>query len=53
MGIGMCIVAPRASIESITSVFEMYRMRALNVGIIEKPGSGQVSCEVENKHTML
>jgi phosphoribosylformylglycinamidine cyclo-ligase len=53
MGIGMCIVAPRASIESITSAFEKYRMRALKVGIIEKPGSGEVSCEVQNKHTML
>jgi hypothetical protein len=28
-------------------------MRALKVGIIEKPGSGEVSCEVQNKHTML
>lgn len=53
MGIGMCIMAPRASIESITSAFEKYRMRALKVGIIEKPGSGEVSCEVQNKHTML
>jgi phosphoribosylformylglycinamidine cyclo-ligase len=53
MGIGMCIVAPRASIESITSAFEKYRMRALKVGIIEKPGSGEVSCEVQNKQTML
>jgi len=53
MGIGMCIVAPHASIESITSAFEKYRMRALKVGIIEKPGSGEVSCEVQNKHTIL
>lgn len=53
MGIGMCIVAPSTSIESITSAFEKYRMRALKVGIIEKPGSGEVSCEVQNKHTML
>ena len=53
MGIGMCIVAPRASIESITSAFEKCRMRALKVGIIEKPGSGEVSSEVQNKHTTL
>ncbi len=38
MGIGLCIIAPRASAETIVSTFDKYGMRTSKVGIIEKPG---------------
>jgi phosphoribosylformylglycinamidine cyclo-ligase len=53
MGIGLCIIAPRASAETIVSTFDKYGMRTSKVGIIEKPGTGEVSCEVHNKDKRL
>jgi phosphoribosylformylglycinamidine cyclo-ligase len=53
MGIGLCIIAPRSSAEAILSTFEKYRMRTSKVGIIEKPGTGEVSCKLRNKDTRL
>lgn len=53
MGIGLCIIAPRASAEAIVSTFEKYRMRTSKVGTIEKPGTGEVSCEVRSKDIRL
>ena len=46
MGIGLCIIAPLASAEAIVSTFNRWGMRTLKVGFIEKPGTGEVSCEV-------
>jgi phosphoribosylformylglycinamidine cyclo-ligase len=53
MGIGLCVIAPRASAEAIVSKFEEFRMVTSKVGIIEKPGTGKVSCKVGNKVTRL
>lgn len=53
MGIGLCVIAPRASAEAIVSKFEKYRMITSKVGSVEKPGTGEVSCEVRNKDTRL
>ena len=53
MGIGLCIIAPQASAEAIASTFDRYRMKTLKVGTIEKPGTGEVSCGVHNRHTRL
>jgi len=53
MGIGLCIIAPRSSAEAIVSTFEKYRMRTSKVDIIEKPGTGEVSCKLRNKDTRL
>jgi phosphoribosylformylglycinamidine cyclo-ligase len=53
MGIGLCVIAPRASAEAIISKFEKFRMVTSKVGIIEKPGTGKVSCKVDNKVTRL
>jgi phosphoribosylformylglycinamidine cyclo-ligase len=46
MGIGLCIIAPLASAEAIVSTFNRWGMRTFKVGFIEKPGTGEVSCEV-------
>ena len=46
MGIGLCIIAPLHSAEAIISTFNRWGMRTFNVGFIELPGTGQVSCEV-------
>lgn len=53
MGIGLCVIAPRASAEAIVSKFEKFRMVTSKVGIIEKPGTGKVSCKAGNKVTRL
>jgi phosphoribosylformylglycinamidine cyclo-ligase len=53
MGIGLCVIAPRASAEAIVSKFEKFRMVTSKVGIIEKPGTGKVSCTAGNKVTRL
>lgn len=53
MGIGLCIIVPRDSTEAIVSTFDKYGMRTSKVGIIERPGTGEVSCEVSNKVTRL
>lgn len=53
MGIGLCIIAPSRSIEAIISSFDRYKMRTFKIGNIEKPGTGEVSCRVLNKQTIL
>jgi phosphoribosylformylglycinamidine cyclo-ligase len=53
MGIGMCVIVPRESVEATISVFEKYGMRAMNIGIIEKPGIGDVSCRLSRKNIRL
>jgi phosphoribosylformylglycinamidine cyclo-ligase len=53
MGIGLCIIAPRASADLIVSKFEKYRMKTSKVGIIEKPGTGVVTYEAHNKDARL
>ena len=53
MGFGMCMIVPRESVESIVSVFDKYRMRTMNIGNIEKPGAGEVSCKIHGKYISL
>jgi phosphoribosylformylglycinamidine cyclo-ligase len=53
MGIGMCVIVPRESVEAIISVFGKYGMRAMNIGIIEKPGIGEVLCRISRKNIRL
>ena len=53
MGIGLCIIAPPTSVEEIVSTFDKYKMKVSKIGVIEKPGTGEVSCGVLNKQTRL
>lgn len=53
MGIGLCIIAPPPSVEEIVSTFDKYKMKASKIGVIEKPGTGEVSCGVLNEQTRL
>jgi phosphoribosylformylglycinamidine cyclo-ligase len=53
MGIGLCIIAPSLSLETIISTFDKYKMRTFKIGNIEKPGTGEVSCRALNKQTRL
>ncbi len=42
MGVGFCVIAPKAAADDIVSVFGKYKMRCKQIGMIEK-GSGVVA----------
>ena len=46
MGVGFCVIAPKASADGIISVFAKYRMRCNQVGRIEK-GRGEVIAKID------
>lgn len=52
MGVGFCLVAPKASTDQIISVFEKHKMRCEPVGKIEK-GSGAVTTIIDSKKQTL
>jgi phosphoribosylformylglycinamidine cyclo-ligase len=52
MGIGLCVIAPRANSDGIIEVFKKYRMRCRPVGIIAK-GSGEVIAKIDGKNEVL
>lgn len=52
MGIGFCVIAPRASADDIVAIFAKYKMRCKEIGRIEK-GSGEVVAMIDGKKEML
>jgi len=52
MGIGFCLVAPKASTDHIISVFEKYKMHCYTVGRIER-GRGEVIARIDGKREKL
>jgi phosphoribosylformylglycinamidine cyclo-ligase len=52
MGIGFCIVAPKASANDIIDIFTKYKMFCRPVGNIEK-GAGEVVTRIDNKKEVL
>ena len=52
MGIGFCLVAPKASADDIISIFKKYKMRCGIVGRIEK-GSGEVAARIAGRNEIL
>lgn len=52
MGIGFCIVAPKASANDIIDIFTRYKMFCRPVGNIEK-GAGEVVTRIDNKKEVL
>lgn len=52
MGVGLCLVAPKASSEAIVRTFRKHRMRCFPVGRIEK-GEGQVVAEIAGRKALL
>jgi len=52
MGVGFCLVAPRASANDIISIFKKYKMYCGVVGRIEK-GSGEVTARIAGRNEKL
>jgi len=52
MGIGLCVIIPKASAEDIIRTFKKYKMRCKPVGMIEK-GSGEVVVKIDGKKETL
>jgi phosphoribosylformylglycinamidine cyclo-ligase len=52
MGIGFCVIAPRASADDIIGIFAKYKMRCKAVGSIEK-GRGEVVATIDGKKEAL
>ena len=53
MGIGLCMVIPKASCDRIISVFEKYNMKCRRVGTVDKKGDGEVIAKINNKNEIL
>jgi phosphoribosylformylglycinamidine cyclo-ligase len=52
MGVGFCVVAPKASTDGIISVFEKHKIRCKAVGKIEK-GAGEVNARIDGRNETL
>jgi phosphoribosylformylglycinamidine cyclo-ligase len=52
MGVGFCVIAPRASIDAIIRTFANYKMDCRTVGMIEK-GRGEVTVRIDGKKEVL
>ncbi len=52
MGIGFCVIAPRASVDDTISIFAKYKMRCREIGRIEK-GIGEVMATIDGKKDLL
>jgi phosphoribosylformylglycinamidine cyclo-ligase len=52
MGVGFCVIAPRASTDDIVGVFAKYKMRCMAIGRIEK-GRGEVTTRIDSKKEVL
>jgi phosphoribosylformylglycinamidine cyclo-ligase len=52
MGVGFCLIAPRASADEIISIFKKYKMLCRVVGRIEK-GSGEVAARIAGRNEKL
>ncbi|MGI0049732.1 MAG: AIR synthase-related protein, partial [Nitrososphaera sp.] len=52
MGVGFCIITPKASADDIVGIFARYKMSCRAIGRIEK-GSGQVAVRIDGKNEAL
>lgn len=52
MGVGFCVIAPKASTDDIISVFAKYKMHCRAIGRIEK-GSGEVAAKIDGRKEAL
>jgi phosphoribosylformylglycinamidine cyclo-ligase len=52
MGVGFCVIAPKASADDVVSIFAKYRMRCRAIGRIEK-GRGEVAATIDGKKQAL
>ena len=49
MGIGLCIILPKANVDKTISVIEKYKMKVRQIGEVDSKGNGNVIGKVENK----
>ncbi len=52
MGVGFCVIAPKASADDIVSICGKYKMRCKAIGMIEK-GRGEVAARIDGKKEAL
>ncbi len=52
MGVGFCVIAPKASADDVIRVFAKYKMRCRAIGMIEK-GNGEVAARIDGKKEAL
>ena len=53
MGIGFCVILPRNYVDKVFSIFEKYRMRCIQIGTVDKKGSGDVIVRLNGKNNVL
>ncbi|HET7147924.1 MAG TPA: phosphoribosylformylglycinamidine cyclo-ligase [Candidatus Nitrosopolaris sp.] len=53
MGIGFCVILPKNSVDKVFSIFEKYRMRCIQIGTVDKKGSGNVIVRLNGKNNVL
>jgi phosphoribosylformylglycinamidine cyclo-ligase len=49
MGIGLCIILPKANVDNTISIIEKYKMKVRQIGQVDSKGNGNVIGKVENK----
>jgi phosphoribosylformylglycinamidine cyclo-ligase len=52
MGVGFCIIAPKASADDVVNIFAKYKMNCKAIGKIER-GSGEVAARIDGKKEVL
>ncbi|HEY7108645.1 MAG TPA: phosphoribosylformylglycinamidine cyclo-ligase [Nitrososphaeraceae archaeon] len=52
MGIGLCVMIPKSSIDGAISIFEKWKMKSIVIGNVTK-GSGKVSAAFNSGQTLL
>jgi phosphoribosylaminoimidazole (AIR) synthetase len=50
MGIGLCIILPKAYVDKTISIIEKYNMKVHQIGQVDSKGNGNVIGKVENKN---
>ncbi|MGZ5471321.1 MAG: AIR synthase-related protein, partial [Nitrososphaeraceae archaeon] len=49
MGIGFCIILPKANVDKTISIIEKYNIKVSQIGEVDSKGNGNVIGKVENK----
>jgi phosphoribosylformylglycinamidine cyclo-ligase len=49
MGIGLCIILPKANVDKTTSIIEKYNIKIRQIGKVDSKGNGNVIGKIENK----
>jgi phosphoribosylformylglycinamidine cyclo-ligase len=53
MGIGFCIILSKNSVDRVISIFEKYKMRCSQIGIVDKKGRGEVIAKLDGEKEIL